>query len=48
VHLVFIDLERACDREIGVVLWKALEKKDVRVAYIRAIKDIVGTCVEIE
>jgi hypothetical protein len=40
VHLVFIDLEKTCDGEIGEVLWKAQKKKDVRVAYIRAIKDM--------
>jgi len=30
LHLVFIDLENACDRVPREILWKAQEKKGVR------------------
>jgi len=32
--------EGMCDRVPRVILWKAQEKKGVRIAYIRAIKDM--------
>jgi len=39
-HLVFVDLEKVYDRVPIEILWKALENKGVRIAYIIAIKDM--------
>ena len=35
-----IDLEKAYDRVLREILWKASEKKGVHVTYIRVIKDM--------
>ena len=40
LYMVFINLEKAYDRVPREILWKALEKKRIRVAYIRVIKDM--------
>ncbi|KAF1898159.1 hypothetical protein Lal_00032924 [Lupinus albus] len=38
LHMVFINLKMMYDKVFREVLWKALEKKDVLIIYIRAIK----------
>ena len=40
LHMIFIDLEKAYDREPRDLLWKVLEKKEVQVEYIRVIQDM--------
>jgi len=38
----FTDLEKAYGRVLYKLLWECLEKKEISVAYIRAIKDMYG------
>ena len=38
--MIFIDLEKAYDCVPRELLWKALEKKEVRVEYIKVIQDM--------
>lgn len=40
LHLVFIDLESACDKVPCKILWKPMKNKGVRVVYIWVIKDM--------
>ena len=40
LHMVFIDLEKVYDRVLRDILWRILEKKEVRVAYIQVINDM--------
>ena len=40
LQLVLIDLEKAYDRVPREILWKDQKKNEVRIAYIRAIKDM--------
>lgn len=37
LHLIFTDLKNAYDRVPKEILWKALEKKEIRIVYIRVI-----------
>src|SRR5664279_2850252 len=40
LHMVFIDLEKACDKIPQNVMWWALEKHKVPIKYITLIKDM--------
>jgi len=40
MHLVFIDLKKAYHKVSREILWKALKKEGVRIAYIKSIKDM--------
>lgn len=40
MHLIFIDLENEYDRVPKEMLWKALETKGVRIAYVWVIQNI--------
>lgn len=39
-HLIFIDLDKAYDIVLLQIIWKFLEKKKVRITYIRVIQDM--------
>lgn len=40
LQLIIIDFDKAYGRVPRQILWKALEKKGIRIAYIRAINDM--------
>jgi len=40
LHLIFIDLKKTYEGALRDILWKVIEKKRVKIAYIRVIKDM--------
>ncbi|KAL3498426.1 hypothetical protein ACH5RR_041158 [Cinchona calisaya] len=40
LHMIFIDLEKAYDRISREIMWRVLETRGVRVAYIESIKEM--------
>ncbi len=44
LHMIFVDLEKACDRVPRDIIWWALRKKQVGEEYIKVTQDMYDGC----